>query len=784
MSNIRLTSNFSPNQISGCYLWLDASTSNNFTFSSGSNISTWIDRSGNAYTATAGNSPRYDSINKRVVFASASSHYMSNLAAPLNLAQRSFFFVIQELTNTNVCGIMPIIPNPTTGTDYQTTNGMTIEGNTGVLFFANGGLYNNKAVASVPLAKGIYGETFASSSGLAYVNGTPGTSSNSSFSFGTSAGYGLGGRWANSMQGPFFNGYFHEVVVFNNAVSTSNRQIIEGYLAWKWGLRTSLPTTHPYYNYPVYSLNMPNVVFPLYSYPTPLFQPTVFSNCTLWLDSSDRSSLTMNNNLVVSQWRDKSGLGNHATSVGTLRNTGFIGGRPAMVYPGLGSTYFTGTLANNGSNMTAFALFTMNSSSYSSARVLSLSRTGATDYANTLYAAAISRFNASYGSYRAGGLRGSITATFGSPVINTTVFTGASNTYYQNGTAGTTAASSGNFGYSNYQVGGSFGEEALVPLNGLVGEIIHYNATLTITQQQQVEGYLAWKWGLQGSLDASHPYKSVAFGALPPFPLVPVIPKAARNESFSPRSIGNLQAWFDAADGTTVTVSGSSVSQWRDKSSNAYSVGQSTASNQPSYSYAIQNKKNGIQFATSSFLFAAGSSMPNFTTGSATSVFVAAKNASTNTGWNIFNTIWFIGINGGTQRYHFSFNQNTTDGTTLYTNGTLVGQVTSNAVLPSSNAILGFTASSTSQTIHTNGSSDTYAGTTLPAANNTTYFMFGDARNNTDASSDTVIYEMIGYNVQVNLRQRQQIEGYLAWKWGLVANLPQTHPFKLFPPSP
>ena len=26
----------------------------------------------------------------------------------------------------------------------------------------------------------------------------------------------------------------------------SNRQIVEGYLAWKWGLQTSLPSDHPY----------------------------------------------------------------------------------------------------------------------------------------------------------------------------------------------------------------------------------------------------------------------------------------------------------------------------------------------------------------------------------------------------------------------------------------------------------------------------------------------------------------------------------------------------------
>jgi hypothetical protein len=31
-------------------------------------------------------------------------------------------------------------------------------------------------------------------------------------------------------------------------------------------------------------------------------------------------------------------------------------------------------------------------------------------------------------------------------------------------------------------------------------------------------------------------------------------------------------------------------------------------------------------------------------------------------------------------------------------------------------------------------------------------------------------------------RRRQTVEGYLAWKWGLVANLPAAHPFKNRPP--
>ena len=40
---------------------------------------------------------------------------------------------------------------------------------------------------------------------------------------------------------------------------------------------------------------------------------------------------------------------------------------------------------------------------------------------------------------------------------------------------------------------------------GFISEVISYNTTLTTTQRQQVEGYLAQKWGLTASLPAGHP---------------------------------------------------------------------------------------------------------------------------------------------------------------------------------------------------------------------------------------------------------------------------------------
>jgi len=41
-----------------------------------------------------------------------------------------------------------------------------------------------------------------------------------------------------------------------------------------------------------------------------------------------------------------------------------------------------------------------------------------------------------------------------------------------------------------------------------IAEVILYNSVLTTLQVQQIEGYLAWKWGLQANLPVGHPYKN------------------------------------------------------------------------------------------------------------------------------------------------------------------------------------------------------------------------------------------------------------------------------------
>ena len=69
--------------------------------------------------------------------------------------------------------------------------------------------------------------------------GTPGSATYSS-----GAVTCLGQDLTNS--GYYYIGYAMEYIFYNSVLSTSQRQQVEGYLAWKWGLQSNLPSTHAY----------------------------------------------------------------------------------------------------------------------------------------------------------------------------------------------------------------------------------------------------------------------------------------------------------------------------------------------------------------------------------------------------------------------------------------------------------------------------------------------------------------------------------------------------------
>lgn len=63
-----------------------------------------------------------------------------------------------------------------------------------------------------------------------------------------------------------------------------------------------------------------------------------------------------------------------------------------------------------------------------------------------------------------------------------------------------------------------------------------------------------------------------------------------RATGFNPKSISGLALWLDATDSSTLTLNGSAVSEWRDKSGNGFHFSQGTSNNQPSYTGTINGK--------------------------------------------------------------------------------------------------------------------------------------------------------------------------------------------------
>ena len=92
-------------------------------------------------------------------------------------------------------------------------------------------------------------------------------------------------------------------------------------------------------------------------------------------------------------------------------------------------------------------------------------------------------------------------------------------------------------------------------------------------------------------------------------------------------------------------------------------------------------------------------------------------------------------------------------------------------------------ATSTSNNIITaNGTSLTLSTSVLATSYRTdsVQYMINTGFYNTGAD----ICEILLYVGEITTSQRQQLEGYLAWKWGLQANLPSGHTYYSAPPAP
>jgi len=533
------------------------------------------------------------------------------------------------------------------------------------------------------------------------------------------------------------------------------------------------------------------------------FNPTSIANCGLWLDAADRSTV-ITSGTTVTQWNDKSGLGNNATAVGTITNPVSLNGLRVMNYLGAANTYFQGSNTNTGTTLSAFAVFIMNSSSSTAARVVSLAVNGQNDFQNNLYTAAILRRTSLLGAYRNNAEMGNIAYTFGTACVFSSVYNGTNNTVFLNGTPGTTVATTGSFGYSNYLIGTSSTEESTMLYNGVIGEIILYNAGLNAVQRQNVEGYLAWKWGLQGSLPTTHPYYNIApnsaglsFPMSIPGPIQrqSFLPNSNALVFFNPGSISNMQLWLDAADingNLTQYSNGQTVSTWRDKSGNGRNMLAITAGT-GSITYSTYGGIGSVLFNNNSTntAYMRVNSAVNLTN---ITVFAVARCRN-----QLANQVALIGISQsgfpydstdgfaqyidcpqGTNyqdRFYGSGLANTV--ANIYTPGVDAYPLRMNSWTNTAAGVLSSWFNGNTGNTNASGSSRTSTATGFGIG----FESSGSGGTPGNLRSISQFSEFLVFNSILSTAQRQQVEGYLAWKWGLQASLPSNHPFRNMVPG-
>ena len=244
-TNQYVAPSFSSTSVAGIQLWFDGADplGTGTPPSNGASVTTWVDKSGNGYntTSVSGTAPTYNSSTTSITFNGSSYYNLPNGSIPFGDSSYSIYAVFSFSS----------IPS----------NHAVISGGTNTNF---GGIFIRSA--SSKISYGWYGPnvqentTDTASSGTRYMT-------NTHYLSGSNTGYGyLNGNTqptfsiGNSRIQPNTNnfianspfgimaGTISEILVYNISHTTNQRQLVEGYLAWKWGLQKQLPNSHPYYS--------------------------------------------------------------------------------------------------------------------------------------------------------------------------------------------------------------------------------------------------------------------------------------------------------------------------------------------------------------------------------------------------------------------------------------------------------------------------------------------------------------------------------------------------------
>jgi len=244
---------------------------------------------------------------------------------------------------------------------------------------------------------------------------------------------------------------------------------------------------------------------------------------------------------------------------------------------------------------------------------------------------------------------------------------------------------------------------------------------------------------------------------------------------FDPLSIAGCKLWLDASDTSTISLSGSAVTQWNDKSGNAYNFAQGTSANRPSSGTRTQNGLNVIDFDGTNDLLTttAAKSAFNFLNNSTATLFLVMKNDTT-TGvqfiiCNQGGSNGQIGLVYYTSSTNYILREGNGSGTWTY-DITVAGNNTNAKYLTSKSDPANATAANRIKFALNNGAfsganTETQAAS---ASDSTRNLSIGDAESpDSGAPLDGFYAEILIYNTILSNDDITDVQTYLSGKWGI-----------------
>ena len=764
-------SGFDPRSVPDCIVWLDASDTSSLTGSSP--VTAWRNKGLSGNNATYSGSPSISAtaINGRQAMYFNGSSYFTGAISGANTTTITVF-IVGSLISPFVGFSGLLCFGNASQLDYDNVGSLPI-----TMYNADFKIYGarNSSSQPTPISANVpflyvlqYDGTYINT----WLNGTqqtdPSINIASSGTF-TYTNYSVACR-AGTITGQYiWSGYFGEILVYQSALTTTERQQVEGYLASKWGLQT-----------------------------TPIL-PTSIPALTMWLDGADPSTLFTDTSATtavtadgnsIAAWRDKSTnayLFTQATAGSRpTYKTSILNGRSITRWNGT-STFlqssatlpFYTSSTSGGSFFVVFMATTVTSQRF----LMTYQNEVTNTYCGTESELGYTTGNNGQGNFgmHQGCSRATIAAS-GTIVINsyvlmsyilaTTGTTPANSTIFKNGTSLTPSNdqtgfySAGSYPSANnarfLNIGARVfnGSQATDCWHsGDIAELIWYRTPLTTPERQSIEAYLARKWNISVPtqvLSTTHPFSSI-----PPFSRTFNVVDFTATPEF----------WFDAADTSTISVSGTFLTTWLNKGSFTGSNVTPTTANTATSGTTRFNGNNLINIPSTQRLQFTGSFA---TAGRARFIVTRQTSAGDVTylyqGGTSINGYDYLGIGTNTLVEIAQGQIVTLQTTTISSQNNLMALLT----------FFNSSASAGSNRVALNGSN-----VSLTSSSTAQQYFAGSITNflSHTTGSGQDIGEFISFNQNLTSQQIFAIEGYLAWKWGLHPSLPATHPYKQFPPS-